>query len=221
MEYGKRALKKVKWLNSLAITAVFCLLMFQSGSSVQPNRASSVSTEEWSTGSFPELNPELFQSGDVILRRGRSLVSALISRSFPQGQQMSQCGILISEYGSWKVIHSISGRIDKRDGIRIDTLADFLSQARPGMALHISPGFEVDRELLVDRAKHYLAQQSPFDHDYDLNDSEKLYCTELVRAVYLDAGAQDVFRLIHLAGKDLVDIAGFFDEQYWGLGTRD
>jgi uncharacterized protein YycO len=63
----------------------------------------------------------------------------------------------------------------------------------------------------------YLNLASPFDHDYDLSDRGKLYCSELIRAAYLDAGSEDVFHYIRLGGKDLVDIGSFFDAGSWSF----
>lgn len=214
---GKQVLKKAIWPNSLALLALLCLSIIHSGSSVQANRAFLYSEPISSLAAFSRLDSLTFQDGDLILRQGRSFVSAMIARAFPDSEQMSHCGILLQEQGQWQVLHSISGQIDDRDGIRMDKLEDFLLQAKPDMAIHISPKFKVNRPGIVQAARFYLAARTPFDHDYDLSDRTELYCSELVRAAYLDAGAPDVFSYLHLAGKDLVDFASFFDQQHWQI----
>lgn len=212
---GRQALKRQIWPNSLRLLAILALFCIQSGSSVPANRATPFSEPQMILASFPQLDPLTFQEGDVILRQGRSFVSSMIARSFPHGEGMSHCGILVMENGSWNVIHSISGRIDDRDGIRMQSLESFLAEAKPKAAIHIRPCFPINRKSLIHSARTYLARACPFDHDYDLHDTDRLYCSELIRAVYLEAGAPDVFRYIRLAGKDLVDLASFFDNQYW------
>lgn len=204
--------------NSLALLAILCLLSLAPSSSVLPDRAFLHDARFELYARFPRLDPEAFMDGDVILRRGRSFASSMIARAFPAGEQMSHCGILLQDGGSWKVIHSISGRISDSDGLRIDSVEDFLQQAVPGMAVHVSPSFEINRARIVQASRYYLAQKLSFDHDYELEDRQRLYCSELVRAVYLDAGAADVFSYLHLAGRDLVDFASFFDEQHWSPG---
>lgn len=216
MVSGKRALKKVIWQNSAALLAVLILVLSQPGSSVHGNRASFVTSDVLS--SFPGIDPDRFAPGDILLRRGSSLASAMIAKAFPDARQMSHCGILVRDDGEWKVIHSISGKIDDRDGVRMDPVADFLARAKPGMAFHIRPAFPVDRSRVEQSGLRYLNLGSPFDHDYDLRDSGKLYCSELIRAAYLDAGSEDVFHYIRLGGKDLVDIGSFFDPRLWEFG---
>jgi hypothetical protein len=155
------------------------------------------------------------QEGDLLLRRGGTFVSTLISRAFPKAEGMSHCGIIVQSGDAWRIIHSISGSISESDGIRIDPISSFASKAKDGKIYHIKPIFEVDRQKIVQTAELFLMQQLAFDHDFDLDDPSKMYCSELVRAVYLDAGSRDVFAYKNVAGKALVDLGGFFDESYW------
>nr|MDK2851107.1 hypothetical protein [Candidatus Cloacimonadota bacterium] len=155
------------------------------------------------------------QEGDLMLRRGCSFVSTLISQAFPRAEGMSHCGIVVKIDGSWKIIHSISGSISDQDGIRIDPISSFASKAQNGKIYHIKPIFEIDRNLITEKAKQYLKQNVAFDHDFDLDDPSKMYCSELVRAVYLEAGSRDVFIYKNVAGKSLVDLGSFFNDSYW------
>lgn len=155
------------------------------------------------------------EEGDILLRRGSSFISTLISRATPSAKGMSHCGIVIWEKGKWQIIHSISGSISDQDGIRMESVQSFVSKADKDMIWHIKPAFGIDRQKLGINARHYLAQKTPFDHDFDLSDSNRLYCTEFVRSVYLDSGAEDVFTYRNVAGKLLVDLSSFFEEAYW------
>lgn len=156
-----------------------------------------------------------FEQGDILLREGNSFISILISQAFPSADGMSHCGILVQEEGMWRIIHSISGSISDIDGIRIEDLQSFISRAHLGNIRHVKPVFQIDRSLLCDRARHYLKQQSAFDHDFDLSTRNRLYCSELIWAVYGDAGAGDVFTYKKIAGKKLVDLGSFFESRYW------
>lgn len=156
-----------------------------------------------------------FEEGDILLRQGNSLVSSMIVKAFPAAEGMSHCGILIKDQGTWSIIHSISGSISDSDGIRSDDLQSFVSKAHPGKIRHVKPVFQIEPARLGNRARYYLKQQSAFDHDFDLETRNRLYCSELIRAVYLDAGAGDVFIYKNIAGKKLVDLGSFFENRYW------
>jgi hypothetical protein len=156
-----------------------------------------------------------FEEGDILLRQGNSFISTLIVKAFPEAEGMSHCGILVQERGDWKVIHSISGSISASDGIRIEGLQSFVSKAYLGNIRHVKPAFQIEPTLLGEKARYYLNQHSAFDHDFDLDTRDRLYCSELIRAVYLDAGAEDVFIYKNIAGKELVDLCSFFESRYW------
>lgn len=161
------------------------------------------------------LDTLLFESGDIILRRGTSLVSSFIARSFPGSHEMSHCGILVFDNGAWQVIHSISGRISDTDGIRIEQARSFMASALRNKVILIKPKFPIDRDLVTQFAWKYLELKPTFDHDFNLEDRDKLYCSELVRAVYLDAGGEDNFIYTSIAGKRVINLTSFFSEQYW------
>jgi hypothetical protein len=160
------------------------------------------------------IEPDL-EEGDILLRRGSSFVSTLISRASPSAGGMSHCGIVVRDQGDWQIIHSISGSISDQDGIRMENLQSFADKAYRAKIKLVKPAFEIDRQLLAQRARYYLNQGAAFDHEFDLEDSSRLYCSELIRAVYLDSGAEDVFSYSRVAGKNLVDLSSFFQEAYW------
>jgi len=128
---------------------------------------------------------------------------------------MSHCGILVQDDGIWKVIHSISGQISEMDGIRIEKAKSFMANALDDKVILIKPKFHIDKDLISQLAWKYLKLKPEFDHDFNLNERNKLYCSELVRAVYLDAGAEDIFIYKSIAGKKVIDITSFFSDQYW------
>lgn len=157
----------------------------------------------------------LFESGDVLLRLGSSFVSSFIAKSFPDSHGMSHCGILVQDKGIWKVIHSISGRISGVDGIRIESASSFMANALDNKVILVKPKFLIDGQLISNIANKYLFKHPEFDHDFNLHDRDKLYCSELVRAVYLDAGIEDIFTYKTIAGNQVVDFSSFFDNNYW------
>ncbi len=214
MVTGKWTLPRTIWTNRLLLLGLSLLSISLLTSSATKGRAFSLevgSIEKY----FAFMDSTRFEEGDILLRQGNSFISSMIVKAFPTAQGMSHCGILVRDRGSWRIIHSISGSISDTDGIRIDNLTSFMSKAHPGHVRHVKPTFQIDRKLLRHGAWHYLKQNAPFDHDFDLETRNRLYCSELIRAVYLDAGAEDVFVYKTIGGKKLVDLGSFFESQYW------
>lgn len=198
--------------NKLTLWAILLLLLL----SVRSSRGVFEAVEK-QTIVLAESYPDQFQSGDIILRKGDSWLSGFIARALPNPYQISHAGILVNDAGNWLVIHTISKHISDQDGIRCEPLERFLENAAGGVALHISPKFAVDREIITRQAKYYLMQKTPFDLDYDLSTRDKMYCTELIRAVYLDAKAEDIFSYQKVRNKTILDFRGFYDERYWEM----
>lgn len=156
-----------------------------------------------------------FMDGDVLLRRGNSVVSGLIVQAFPGGKGMSHCGILLLHEGRWQVIHSISGAISDAEGIRLEAWEEYSGRARRGELRHVRPRFSMDMAVVRSKSLHYLAQNTPFDHEFDLSQDDKLYCSELIRSVYLAAGAEDAFIYRVVGTRRLIDMASFFLPDFW------
>lgn len=159
--------------------------------------------------------PQDLAEGDLVLRRGKSYFSELIARAFPQGQEMSHVGIVIREDDGWQVVHSISGKLSESDGIRAECLESFCKAAQQEKVCFVRAAFEVDREAVGELARYYLRQNVPFDHTFDLQNDDAMYCSELIRAVYLRAGAEDHFHYQNVSGKAIIDMASFFDANHW------
>lgn len=198
--------------NKLFPALLGALAIFTIASSSLGGRASALSEVE---ASFCLVDSLAFEEGNILLRRGNSIVSSMIVRAFPEGRGMSHCGVLVRNGGNWELIHSISGQISDEDGIRSEPLQSFVKNAKDNEVLHVKPAFGVNRQRITHESRVLLASKLPFDHGFDLDTPDKLYCTELVRRVYLAAGAPDVFIYKRIGDRQLIDMASFFGGDYW------
>lgn len=199
--------KRVRTLLILSLIIVIGLCTIISGSSAPKGGTSGFAYGDVAGGSY--IDSSKLEEGDVLLRRGRGFVSSLIAGA--SGASVSHCGIVVKDEGKWQVIHSISGHLSQIDGVRQEALELFLREAQPGTLFHAKPRFELDRQAVADICKEYRDRALGFDHMFDLDEMERLYCSELVRAAYLGAGAPDLFVYTRVAGKELIDMASFFD----------
>ena len=104
----------------------------------------------------------------------------------------SHTGILKKERGAWYVIHAVPGEPDFKgdaDRIKMEPVERFFDagKAARGAVMHV----QADSALACRAARSALGlfrKHLLFDHDYDLNDTTEMYCTELIDYVYRKEG---------------------------------
>jgi hypothetical protein len=165
--------------------------------------------------SISSFDKSILEQGDIILRKGNNLVSDMIAMAFPEGDDMSHCGIIVKKQDSLFVIHTISGRISREDGIRINTLEDFVMHSHQNRYKIVRPKSNYNTEKAVNSAEQYLAQKVPFDNIFRMDNGNKFYCSEFVRQVLMDAGSKDVFTYKQIGSNLLIDMASFSDTRYF------
>jgi len=158
---------------------------------------------------------DLIQEGDIILRKGDSVLSHLIARNLAPADDMSHCGMIFRVDGRLQVIHTISKAISDIDGIRINTIEDFITEAASGHYCIVRYQKPLGIKTMKSEALHLLKQRVPFDHDFDLETSSHLYCTELIRVLFLKSGEQDFFSKRKVLGKQILDFAPFFNPNHF------
>ena len=148
----------------------------------------------------------LLRNGDIVLRMGYGIVSALLETS-SGGTGVSHCGILAGEGPHFRVIHSISSDLSDEDGVQECTLSEFLRCAKPGsfvaVRCQVADGAEIAKH-----AGRYLEQRIPFDLAFDLCDSTKIFCSELIYLSILHAADYAIFD----PAKMDYTFSSFFDE---------
>ncbi len=153
----------------------------------------------------------VINDGDIVLRRGRTLASDLVTRFSGGAEGMSHCGIIIRHQDKWQVVHTISGMISDEDNIRITSLPEFINEAAQGRITIKRQRSGFGSVAVKDRSIRLLQLKIPFDHAFDLNTKSRLYCTQLIREVFVDAGSHDFFHYGSFAGKPVLEFSTFFD----------
>ena len=196
-----------KDLSLLGLTSLIILLT--GSSAIFSSRTVNLSKEE--NCEFPPLSLLQLKDGDVILRKGNSVFSELIARNFPAAEGMSHCGFIFKIDDQYQVIHTISKSLSDIDGIRINTLEEFVREAKQNRICIIRYHKKLNPVSMKERCLTLLRQKIPFDNDFDLNDSSQLYCSELLRNVYMEQGEPDFFQMRNIAGVSVIDFATFFN----------
>lgn len=139
----------------------------------------------------PDIPVDMLQQGDLAFRRGEGFTSDIVAYNDRDGRY-SHIGIIVDSDSGLMVVHSVPGNHPRQPGsdiIRIEHIDQFFA---PNMA---SCGeivrLELDstqRAMIGKMAIEKVIAKIPFDHNYDLSDTTKLYCTELVKLLYQNAG---------------------------------
>lgn len=126
--------------------------------------------------------------GDLLFRRGRSLVSRAVLTA-EDGGEYSHVGLVTVIAGRAWVIHSTPpDEPESRGGVVVEPIAMFLAPERASAAALYRPLYPKAAVVAERVARGFVQARLPFDAAFDLHTARKLYCTELVWRAYREAG---------------------------------
>jgi hypothetical protein len=129
-----------------------------------------------------------FASGDLIFRRGRSLVSRVVL-AVDGGGEYSHVGLISVTGGRVWVLHATPPEEPRRKGgVVAEPLAAFLSPGEATAAALYRPRDPGAAAAAERAAWGYARAHVPFDSAFDLSTPNELYCTEMVWRAYREAG---------------------------------
>lgn len=143
----------------------------------------------------PKLSPKIpiekLQAGDIAFRRGESIASEVVLYNDIDGRY-SHVGLVVETDSGLMVAHSVPGETSTQetiDAIQIEHINHFfepkVSVRGEIMRMNLD---SVQRHLLNILALKKVDDKVPFDHNYDLSDTTKLYCTELLQLLFKNIG---------------------------------
>ena len=143
----------------------------------------------------PKLSPKIpiekLQAGDIAFRRGESIASEVVLYNDIDGRY-SHVGLVVETDSGLMVAHSVPGETSTQetiDVIQIEHINHFfepkVSVRGEIMRMNLD---SVQRHLLNILALKKVDDKVPFDHNYDLSDTTKLYCTELLQLLFKNIG---------------------------------
>lgn len=128
-----------------------------------------------------------FRVGDVIMRRGESLISRGVL-AVDRASDFSHVGVVVpSPEGEFSVVHALPRRSGVGGQVIEEDLEAFLSPTRASAAaIYRIDAPDSVLEMAAIKAKALVG--TPFDHTF--SNPEALYCTELVVEVFAAVGHQ-------------------------------
>ena len=138
----------------------------------------------------PEFPYDQMRPGDLACRTGTGFYSMMLNATAADTIHFSHIGLLLQIDSQWVVIHAVPNEAegpDDFDRVKMETVKQFYD---PVHALHgelIHTGF-VAGDRMTDAALGFVRDSVRFDSAFDLTDSSKLYCTELIWLLYRREG---------------------------------
>ena len=140
----------------------------------------------------PELPYGEMREGDLAFRCGEGLFSRAVTSVETEGVY-SHVGILVRDGEAWKVVHAVPGEKegpDDFDRMKAEDPERFFAPARAaaGALVHTDLTGPEALERIRNTALSWARDSVRFDGKYDLDDSSRLYCSELVWRLYRQEG---------------------------------
>ena len=150
--------------------------------------------------------------GDVVFRRGGGFESHAVISLDAHGQY-SHVGIVVDTLGRKMIVHAVPGEPDfegDEDRVKLDEVEKFFSSiyANKGAVMRCQDSLKAS--VAADVALSVYRRGVLFDHDYEIGDTTKMYCTELVMYAYQRAGLNLVSNAPHGISLPLVQTNVYF-----------
>lgn len=128
----------------------------------------------------------IIEEGDIIFRLGYGVVSYFIDKKLDPNEHISHVGMITKSTDKWEVIHAIPKDEGRPDGTQIIDLDSFISESKNGSIQIIRPNYQYfDKEKVLEYLAIELNAPREFDLDFNMSDSTKIYCIELIwKALY-------------------------------------
>lgn len=145
----------------------------------------------------PLLNPDDFDTtgiepGDIILKKGRGPLSAMIVDAMREKESFSHCGIFVRNADSLCIVHSVSKRYGEKDGVQIIGLHAFLQDCVKGHTRVLRYKRDASlRRSFSSKALRYADSSVPFDIEGQNEDTTAMSCLELL--YHSTAKAKDIY----------------------------
>lgn len=153
--------------------------------------------------------------GDVILRRGYGMVSRFIANQLEGSYNLSHCGVIIERDNEFFVVHTVSSNVSEIDGMQVHPIADFVHQSRPNSIVVNRLIDGRASALMAEGALEYLSAAVLFDHNFDINDSTHLYCSEMIWRSLKNKAGIDLFEGLYDEEGAWYTFDTFFNPNYF------
>lgn len=161
---------------------------------------------------LPDTVLNKLNGGEIILRKGRGFLSTKIVEFLNEDLNYSHAGILIKSKNKFIVIHSLSNEVSNIDGVQAEYLNKFLLDVADSSICILRAKTSKKQQLQIQQeALRYLELQIPFDHHFNFDSKNEIYCSELVHDILLNVLKKETFPPENVWGFKVLKFSPFFD----------
>ena len=134
------------------------------------------------------INTDILQEGDLVFRRGHGMESEVVIALDKIGAY-SHIGIVVKDsVKGWQIVHAVPGEQESAkdpDYVKMEDISLFFRKDRAicGAIMRLKGEAQKCKNASL-RAQQLCNQQVLFDHSYNIEDTTKMYCTELIDFVF-------------------------------------
>ena len=154
------------------------------------------------------------RAGDIVVRCGTGLVSAIIRAKVGDSISASHCGVVVGARGAFRVVHSLSASVSDFDGLQSCSLREFVEESELS-SLRVVRFKQGNGEAIAARALGYLARKVPFNEAIDLSDTTRLFCSQLPLRIIETQYGVDLVPVEVRKGQKIPKFSLFLDSVYF------
>jgi hypothetical protein len=188
---------KIKRKNPNPLLSAFMISMLMACNPFGNEKKTPTANEKKQEASFlarVDSAKKCLQNGNIILRKGNDVISAMFAQMNRTDATFSHCGIAFQEDSTWWVYHSIGGEDNPDEKLKRETFDRFVShEHNHGFGI---VAYALDSMQLSDlqHIVHSFHQQAiPFDMKFDLESNDRFYCAEMVYKAFSLTMRTDTF----------------------------
>ncbi len=153
------------------------MLLLTSGLVINPLNSEPVKKVETQ---FPIINHKL-QTGDLVFRRGKGLISDFFSNTSEHDKRFSHVGVVVIKSGIPYVFHIIGTGQTETKGVKMEPLASFCDATQnSAFALYRNSHLDGKQEAVNSYLEGIKKHGIIFDEHFDLDTDDAQYCTEMI-----------------------------------------
>ncbi len=167
--------------------------------------AAFISCSSQPSGNKIKVDATGLRNGDLIFREGPSFNSKVVKSM--SDSQFSHVGMIYRSKGKWMVVHAVPDESESHetDYVKCEPIESFLDPTKAKSAKFMR--VKCNNQQALNAVRYAISKANDktlFDNDYDLNDTTRLYCTELVCQAYKHQGIDLVPKInkISVFGKE-------------------
>ena len=127
--------------------------------------------------------PVKIHVGDVVVRKGQGAWTHYFIDCSSREKRFSHVGIVVSNVPPWIIVHSDANEWTGIGSVRLESWQGFYADALECAVFRYN-GLDSFATSFADKGMALIGV--PFDRAFDMDDTNRLYCTEFVRTVIND-----------------------------------